>query len=157
MRWGWGAAFSPLRPSLELVKDLAASSCLPFTSNDVGCEMTFVASGFLIVQVTILRAPEIWSSLVIGLYHFQCYLKEKVEVEGRACREAHAYQLSNSAKAVSEHRSRADVPCKTPGQHASPQMDQPRCTSGSVNSHGELLNRAGLYIMSVSVHESAII
>lgn len=78
MRWGRGAAWSPLRPSLEVVKDLAASSRLPFTFKDVECEMTFVASDSLTVQVTILQAPEIWRSLVTGLYHFQCYLKEKV-------------------------------------------------------------------------------
>ena len=36
-----------MRPSLELVKDLAAPSCLPFTSKDIGCKMTSVALAFI--------------------------------------------------------------------------------------------------------------
>lgn len=76
-----------VRLSLELVKNLAATSCFPFIFKDDRCEVTFKALAsifiralqlFLIAQVTISQTPEIWSSLVIELYHFQHYQREKV-------------------------------------------------------------------------------
>lgn len=64
-----------------------AASLLPFTFKDAGCEVTSEALAsiptralkpFLIAQVTISQTPEIWKSLLIGLYRFQRYQKEKV-------------------------------------------------------------------------------